>query len=71
MGLAKAIPLDVTRSYFYREFLYDEEDYEKLVSNTQRAKKVLYENCKAGLLKFDVDLEDYTSGAPSSKSCDI
>ncbi|MNK97225.1 hypothetical protein D3C87_1175430 [compost metagenome] len=71
MGLAKVIPLSVTRNYLYREFLYDEEDYENLVSNSERAKKVLYNNCKAGLLKFDVDLEDYTSGAPSSKKCDI
>lgn len=72
MGLAKAIPLNVTRDYLYREFLFDEEDYEKIYSNTKKAKEILYGNCKAGLLKFDVDLEDYTSGAgPSSKSCDI
>lgn len=71
MGLAKVIPLDVTAKYLKREFLYSDEDYTNLVSNSTRAKKVLYENCKAGLLKFDVDLEDYTSGSPSSKSCDI
>jgi hypothetical protein len=72
MGLAKAIPLSVTRDYLYREFLFDEEDYEKVYANTKKAKEILYNNCKTGRLQFDVDLEDYASGAgPSSKSCDI
>jgi hypothetical protein len=72
MGLAKAIPMNVTRDFLYREFLFDEEDYEKVYANAKKAKEILYGNCKSGALKFDIDLEDYTAGAtPSAKSCDI
>lgn len=72
MGLAKAIPLNVTRDYLYREFLFDEEDYEKIYANAKRAKEILYGNCKSGKLKFDIDLEDYAAGiTPAAKSCEI
>ena len=71
MKLAKMMPLKETNAYLTREFLLDHEDNEKVLSNVQHARNVLYKNCQSGALKFDVDLEDYASGAPSSKSCDI
>lgn len=72
MGLAKVMPLEVTRDYMIREYLFDSKDYASVVANSQKAREILYKNCKSGALKFDVDLEDYLPGATvSAKSCDI
>lgn len=72
MGLSKVMHLPATRDYLMREYLFEEKDYDRVLANSNKAREVLYKNCKAGLLKFDVDLEDYVEGAVvTAKSCDI
>lgn len=72
MAFEKSLTKPATKDYFLKEMLYTESDFRTLVANTAKAKEILKGRCRAGQLRFDLDLEEYIPGARiTSKPCDI
>ncbi len=72
MAFERLLSAPESQSYFMNELLFSNENYRSLTQNAAKAREVLLSRCRAGSLKFDVDLENYLPGAPQpSTSCEI
>lgn len=72
MKLEKSLSNPAVRAYFMTELLFSSANFESLKENATKARDILKSRCRAGQLRFDVDLVDYVPGTPPyNKSCDI
>jgi hypothetical protein len=72
MKFQKSLSDSSIRDYFTTELLFTRTDYASLQDNAAKARDILKSRCRAGQLRFDVDLSDYIPGAPlHSTSCEI
>lgn len=72
MAFERNLTKMATKDWFFKEMRYSEADYRTLLANTAKAKEILKGRCRAGLLRFDLDLENYLPGAGTNpKPCDI
>jgi hypothetical protein len=68
----RGLALSSTRDYFLREMLFTLADYKTLQANAKKAREILHGNCRAGRLRFDVDLQSYIPGGTvSPRSCEV
>ncbi|MBO9666038.1 MAG: hypothetical protein J7501_04435 [Bdellovibrio sp.] len=75
MSFAKIAKTPDVESYMQRELLFTSADLKgpgpSFQNNLDRAVKVLTENCQKGLLKLDLNIEDYAPGATKTTvACD-
>lgn len=72
MAFERTLDNPAIRDYFMRELLYSGSQYESLEANAAKARDILISRCRAGQLRFDLDLVDYVSGKPiPQRSCEI
>lgn len=72
MKFNESLSSSATKDYFMTELLFSRADFESLQDNSAKARDILKSNCRAGRLRFDVDLVDYVSGNPIiQRSCEI
>lgn len=70
LSFDRALQSQGARNYFKDELLFSENDFNSLRANSQKAREILQGRCRAGTLRFDLDLENYVPGNPqTSKSC--
>lgn len=67
---------DQIKQYFMTDLKFQDIDFEgkrmSFMANLEKAQSVLYANCKAGLLKLDLDKKQYLPGQEKKVySCDI
>jgi len=72
MSFQRSLESSSTQQYFTRELLLSPSQYQSLKDNAAKARDILKARCRAGQLRFDLDLADYVSGAPiPQRRCDI
>jgi hypothetical protein len=72
MAFQRTLDNPATRDYFMRELLLSGPQYESVKANALKARDILKARCRAGQLRFDLDLVDYLSGRPiPQRSCEV
>lgn len=72
MAFQRTLDNPATRDYFMRELLLSGPQYESVKANALKARDILKARCRAGQLRFDLDLVDYLSGRPiPQRSCEM
>lgn len=72
LAFEKSLASSSARDYFVTELLFSSSEFKSLKDNAAKARDILKGNCRAGRLKFDVDLSDYMPGASiPQRSCEI
>ncbi|WP_413291216.1 hypothetical protein [Bdellovibrio sp. HCB337] len=72
LNFEKSLASSSAKDYFTSELLFSSSEFKSLRENAAKAKDILKSNCRAGRLKFDVDLADYMPGASiPQRSCEI
>lgn len=72
MAFQRTLDNSAAREYFTKELLLSARQYESLKDNAAKARDILKARCRAGQLRFDVDLVDYVSGgAIPQRSCEM
>lgn len=70
VNFEKSLSSPQARNYFLKEMLFSPDQFQELKLNALKARQVLQGRCRAGQLRFDVDLADYVPGAtPTTHSC--